>query len=202
MASPKMGHGAFADVAELPPAYGSEHLSHACSGEPIFARPCDGAPVRGGGSLTPSTLANCARALRRPPRTCPAPGPLPPRSNNMPIDARPPRLVRTATNGQAYRAGADGFEFWLLHLYGTPYEQGLAQGTLMAAEARAFVNATWEYFKQQLAIPGLPQWLEDLIGALRSAARQAPVAGGPGGAGAGTRPPARAAPSAASVRGA
>jgi len=83
--------------------------------------------------------------------------------NNYPIDSRAPRLVRTATNGQAYKAGADGFEFWLLHLYGTPYEQGFAQGSLMGPEVRAFVNATWEYFKQQLAIPGLPAWLEDLI---------------------------------------
>ena len=88
-------------------------------------------------------------------------------SNTNPIDVRAPRLVRTATNGQAFRAGADGFEFWLLHVYGTPYEQGLAHGQLMAPEARAFVNATWTYLKDEIApeLNGLPQWLEDLIGA-------------------------------------
>lgn len=64
-------------------------------------------------------------------------------------------------------AGPAGYEFWLLHLYGTPYEQGFAQAQLLPTQLREMVNRTWDYFKSQLDIPGLPQWLQDLIAEVR-----------------------------------
>ena len=42
--------------------------------------------------------------------------------------------------------------FWqVLHVYGTPYEMGYAQGELMLNEARKMVNDTWAYLEEQIA---------------------------------------------------
>ena len=86
--------------------------------------------------------------------------------NNYAINAADaPTLMRSAANGQAYRAGQPGFEFWVLHLYGTPYEQGFAHATMMKAEVLEMLNRTWAYMEAQMDddITGLPDWLRDLI---------------------------------------
>ena len=109
------------------------------------------------------SLSHATASLARPPSHVASharPG-----SNANAVDASPPRLVGAVANGQAYRAGAPVYEFWLLHLYGTPYEQGRAHGALLPARVRAMVNATWAYFKAQVEaqLGGLPAWLADLV---------------------------------------
>ncbi len=88
----------------------------------------------------------------------PAPDPTP---NTYPINTTAPVLVRTVANGQAYRAGPPGGEFWVLHLYGTPYDWGYAHGSLMKDEVLSMLNRTWTYLEAQVAeqLSGLPNWL-------------------------------------------
>lgn len=75
------------------------------------------------------------------------------------------RLERTATNGKAYLTGTGSYEFWIIHVYGTPYEMGYAHGSMMKAEAQAMVNQTMQYMYGQVeqALAGLPTWLRDWV---------------------------------------
>jgi len=61
--------------------------------------------------------------------------------------------------------GEGGFEFWVIHVYGTPYEMGYAHGTMMKPEAQAMINRTMQYLysqaEQQLQF--LPTWLRDWV---------------------------------------
>ena len=39
----------------------------------------------------------------------------------------------------------------LLHVYGSMYEMGWAQGTLLKDDLRAFINELWSYLEQSFA---------------------------------------------------
>jgi len=95
------------------------------------------------------------------------PQPPPPRrrATSLPL---PAPQVRTHTNGKAFRAGQDGFDFWVMHVYGTPYERGLAQGQMMKEEVTTMVNGVWAYMELQVeqALAGLPSWLQDWVAAV------------------------------------
>lgn len=99
--------------------------------------------------------------------------------------------ARTAKNGKAYVVNANTTDsFWLLHVYGTPYEvrgtvkqkhqrhtltqhghvytrtqMGFAHGSMMRNEAKMMVNKTMEYMYGQVesALSGLPTWLRDWV---------------------------------------
>ena len=66
---------------------------------------------------------------------------------------------------QAYLTGTGSYEFWIIHVYGTPYEMGYAHGSMMKAEAQAMVNQTMQYMYGQVeqALAGLPTWLRDWV---------------------------------------
>ena len=46
------------------------------------------------------------------------------KSNVYPINSDAPTLINTVPNGKAYQMGQPGFEFYVLHVYGTAYEMG------------------------------------------------------------------------------
>jgi hypothetical protein len=73
--------------------------------------------------------------------------------------------VRTHPNGKAYQAGQPGYTFWVIHVWGSPYERGLAQGQMMKEEAAAFITGVWGYMEEQVedAINGLPTWFRDWV---------------------------------------
>lgn len=81
--------------------------------------------------------------------------------NQNPVWTGTPVLNRTVPNGKAFIAGPSDAPFWILHVYGTPYEMGYAHGQMMQAEARAMVAETWEYFEEQVEqeLNGIPTWL-------------------------------------------
>ena len=86
--------------------------------------------------------------------------------NLYPIATAPPTLLRTVTNGRAYTAGAPGFEFNVVHLYGSAYEMGFAHGALFPTETQEMLNRTWDYMVGQVesGLAFLPAWLSELIG--------------------------------------
>lgn len=109
-------------------------------------------------------------------------------SRRMWLHVHTPQL-RTAKNGKAYVVNANTTDsFWLLHVYGTPYEvrgtvkqsnqrhtltqhtctctqMGFAHGSMMRNEAKMMVNKTMEYMYGQVesALSGLPTWLRDWV---------------------------------------
>lgn len=85
--------------------------------------------------------------------------------NMYPLLNPTPKLMRTAPNGKAYQVNEGGLSFWVLHVYGTPYEMGYAHGQMMKAEAQVMVNQTMEYIYSQAeqALAGLPTWLRDWV---------------------------------------
>jgi isopenicillin-N N-acyltransferase-like protein len=85
--------------------------------------------------------------------------------NVYPINTDAPTLIGKVPNGLAYAAGQPGFEFTLLHVYGTAYEMGFAHGSLMKPQVQVMINATWAYMVEQVTsnLNFLPAWLADLI---------------------------------------
>lgn len=59
-------------------------------------------------------------------------------------------LLKEVPNGKAYLAGPPGFEFHVLHFFGSAYEMGFAHGQLVTSEVRAMVNETWAYMESQV----------------------------------------------------
>lgn len=86
-------------------------------------------------------------------------------NNSYPIYTGNPKLARLVPNGKAYRMGQPGFDFWVTHLYGTPYEMGFAQGQLYPQEITTMINGIYSYIQSQIAgsLTGLPAWLQQLI---------------------------------------
>jgi isopenicillin-N N-acyltransferase like protein len=66
-----------------------------------------------------------------------------------------------------FEGGPENAPFPVVHVWGTPYEVGFAQGTLVKASIRAFVNKTWDYLRSSLveAITSdrVPLWVKQLI---------------------------------------
>jgi len=68
------------------------------------------------------------------------------RTNENPIfDGTDMTFVRKTTNAVLFRAGPENASFPVVHLYGTPYELGFAQGTILKREMNAFIGKTWAY---------------------------------------------------------
>jgi len=80
------------------------------------------------------------------------------------------KLVNQISNGKLYSVtvpndgGNSVSTFDLIHVYGTPYEMGLAQGKLLR-NTTEFLNRVWKYFEETVekVLPTLPPWLAQLI---------------------------------------
>jgi isopenicillin-N N-acyltransferase like protein len=94
----------------------------------------------------------------------PAPGE---RTNDFPIFDMPLRHVRSVKNAVLYEAGPHNASFPVVHVWGTPYELGFAQGTLMKKDIVAFVDKVWAYLNsgviQAMTDDRVPEWLKVLI---------------------------------------
>ncbi|GMH66096.1 hypothetical protein TrST_g10202 [Triparma strigata] len=90
-------------------------------------------------------------------------------SNSLPTTLNPAKtLVNSTDNGLVYKYNDDKFHSFLVtHLWGTPYEQGYAQGEMMGDEIDDFFQTTYEYLSKALAeeLPQLrfPEWFLDLV---------------------------------------
>jgi len=80
--------------------------------------------------------------------------------NMNPIYTNPPVLVSSIENAHLYTVGEGDDLFTLLHLYGTPYEMGFAQGTIMKTQVTAFFLDVKQYVLDQVeeALNGSVPW--------------------------------------------
>lgn len=77
---------------------------------------------------------------------------------------------KTVHNGKSYQVtvpnGGNPQSYYVTHLWGTPYEMGLAQGQLYNGMVGPFIEGVWQYMKGQVvdALPGtFPNWFKDLL---------------------------------------
>ena len=84
------------------------------------------------------------------------------RVNNYPIYESSLRHIRSVKNAMLFEAGPPNAPFPVVHLWGTPYEVGYAQGELLKPVLKEFVYKTWYYISSELEAalsgPVLPQW--------------------------------------------
>jgi isopenicillin-N N-acyltransferase like protein len=70
--------------------------------------------------------------------------------NTLPIDEAPPVFVKSVPNGKLFTVGQGDDKKDLLHLYGTPYENGFAMGTLLGPKFPSFVAEVYRYVEAQV----------------------------------------------------
>lgn len=88
------------------------------------------------------------------------------RTNDFAIADSDMKLVRKISNGAHYRAGPENARFDVVHVYGSAYEMGFAQGKLMKVSMTQFVLGTWEWLISGAldeAEDKLPKWAQALI---------------------------------------
>jgi len=55
----------------------------------------------------------------------------------------------------------------VIHVWGSPYEMGYAQGTLLKEELPSFINTVWEFLRSEITsqpyVSDLPKWLADMV---------------------------------------
>ncbi|KAL5471501.1 hypothetical protein EMCRGX_G029624 [Ephydatia muelleri] len=84
--------------------------------------------------------------------------------NTNPIQTAPPVFVRSVENGKLYTVGDADDKVPVVHVWGTPYQMGYAQGQLLSTEAQGLINDVWTYMEEQVeaAINGsvtiFPEW--------------------------------------------
>mmetsp|Transcript_4390 Transcript_4390/g.14261 ORF Transcript_4390/g.14261 Transcript_4390/m.14261 type:complete len:506 (+) Transcript_4390:1-1518(+) len=86
--------------------------------------------------------------------------------NTLPIFSGKPQLARVSSHGKAYIAGNGEYQFWLLHLWGTPYEMGRAHGEMMKPELEQFFKDVEAYMKEQVeptVQKFLPKWAAEAV---------------------------------------
>ncbi|EDQ90047.1 uncharacterized protein MONBRDRAFT_36634 [Monosiga brevicollis MX1] len=87
--------------------------------------------------------------------------------NLRPIYSSDPVLVKSIENASLYHVGTgeNGTTLRVLHLYGSPYAMGYAQGQLLADDIKTMVAAFFEYLDDTIApyINWLPQDVQKII---------------------------------------
>lgn len=85
--------------------------------------------------------------------------------NANPVWTAAPVFVSAVPNGKLYRAGTGNDTFNVLHLWGTPYEMGYAQGQLLKDDIQALPAAMYSYIEGLAAqeVPWLPATIIDAI---------------------------------------
>jgi hypothetical protein len=83
------------------------------------------------------------------------------------------QFIRSVPNGKLYQVNVPNSgpgtnaTFSVVHVWGTGYEMGYAQGSLFKDIAPQFINNVWSYLESQITngpyINDLPKWLADLI---------------------------------------
>ena len=70
--------------------------------------------------------------------------------NNLPIVTDAPVLLRTVAQGKLYQAGQGDNQFFVAHVYGTPYQMGYAHGSLLQKEINLIVDEFYKYMGTQI----------------------------------------------------
>lgn len=76
---------------------------------------------------------------------------LPGPPNTNPINTDPPKLINSVPNGKLYSVGRGDDAIDLLHVYGTPFEMGEAQGRLLKDKLDTFYPQVYTYLASQVA---------------------------------------------------
>jgi isopenicillin-N N-acyltransferase-like protein len=86
-------------------------------------------------------------------------------NNSIPIWTAAPTFVSSVPNGKLYTAGSGNDTFAVLHLWGTPYQQGFAQGTLLKSVVQQLPGMLTSYIEEIAAkkVPWLPAAIIDLV---------------------------------------
>ena len=91
------------------------------------------------------------------------------RTNDATIAPQNLVLIKKVKNGVLYEAGPDNARFPVVHVYGTPYEMGYAQGQLVTRQLTEFVHGTFDYITGAAAdslpdkYPQIPDFMKKVI---------------------------------------
>jgi isopenicillin-N N-acyltransferase-like protein len=89
------------------------------------------------------------------------------RTNDYPIFDAKLRHIRSVKNAMLFEAGPPNATFPVVHLWGTPYEVGYAQGELIGPMIKEFVYRTWQYLSvemlEELDDLPIPEFAKKLI---------------------------------------
>lgn len=72
------------------------------------------------------------------------------RTNEYPIYDGDLTLKKQVKNAMWFEAGPSNTSFPVVHLWGSPYEIGFAQGTLMKETIKEFIDKTWIYLTEEI----------------------------------------------------
>jgi len=95
-------------------------------------------------------------------------------TNNFPLFDGDQNLqyLRSVPNGKLYsitvpNPGSNSSSFYITHVWGSGYEMGYAQGSLLKNETVGFINDVWSYLETEITsgpyINKFPKWLADMI---------------------------------------
>ena len=88
------------------------------------------------------------------------------RESDFPIADANLKFIRSVKNAELYEAGPDNARFPVVHLWGTAYEMGFAQGQLVGKELKEFIAGVWTWMLdagiEELG-DKLPKWAEAKI---------------------------------------
>eukprot|EP00010_Vexillifera_abyssalis_P002857 CAMPEP_0201552088 /NCGR_PEP_ID=MMETSP0173_2-20130828/13637_1 /ASSEMBLY_ACC=CAM_ASM_000268 /TAXON_ID=218659 /ORGANISM="Vexillifera sp., Strain DIVA3 564/2" /LENGTH=441 /DNA_ID=CAMNT_0047962507 /DNA_START=21 /DNA_END=1346 /DNA_ORIENTATION=+ len=84
--------------------------------------------------------------------------------NNYPIATDEPVFVKAVENGKLYLAGGEHVspKINVVHLWGSPYEMGYAQGQLLKEQVNGLINDAFQWLEESIkdSVPHLPDsWL-------------------------------------------
>lgn len=73
------------------------------------------------------------------------------KQNLNPIYTASPTKIKSVVNGHLYTIGqpADN-QFYIVHVWGTPYDMGKAHGQLLDKRTNAMINSVWKYLEEQV----------------------------------------------------
>ena len=89
--------------------------------------------------------------------------------NEMPIITEPPVFEREIQNAKLYWSDSGNNRISIVHVWGTPYEMGFAQGRIVKDRLVGFITTLWDYMIDEITHelnefnPDLPDWfVEDI----------------------------------------
>ena len=86
-------------------------------------------------------------------------------TNTIPLNTSAPTFVKQVPNGKLYRGGSGTDYYNVLHLWGTPYQRGVAQGQLLSDDVKSITGMIIPYIEQLIKskVPSIPTWIIDLL---------------------------------------
>lgn len=90
------------------------------------------------------------------------------RTNTQPLSPANLVMRKEVKNARLYEAGPKNARFQILHVWGTPYEKGLAQGEILKDDINRFVYGTMSYLANAIvsSLSGklpIPEWAKEML---------------------------------------